>query len=273
MRNWSSQLVFLLLTAAPCLGQSARVNINADSALPRDTRPFGKYLVEICALSGEQRTLKCAEAPLPPNLTIPARGTPAIVQNKDQTITLRLVCNPATKTACAPTNPKVGDDFFVAATADSGQPVQQKVLLGIATPVGGFRTVQYRANGPGPLIIRATAQANGLYAAAAPVDLILQINGDSASAPAACPVLPPSPSTQSTPLDAPTIVSLLGNPTPFILAAQGANTIVIYSTREPLRAVERRILARFKKLLPTSPGAPPVLSVSHPRRQSPSQSN
>ena len=240
MRNWSS-LLLLLLIAAPCLAQRASVNVNADAGLPRDLRPFGKYLVEICPISSETRTLRCAEAPFTPGLT--TQGTPAI----NQTITLKLVCNPATKAACDPTNPKVGDVFFVAATADSGQPVQQAVLLGSATPRGGLGTVvQYRANGPGPLIIRATAQANGLYAAAAPVDLILEVSGDSAGASPTCPVFPPSSGVQSTLLDAPTIVSLLGNPTPFILVAQGPNSIAIYSTRQPLSAAERTILGSFQ---------------------------
>ena len=45
MRNRSSSLIFLLI-AVPCFGQHASVNVNADAALPHDTRPFGKYLVE-----------------------------------------------------------------------------------------------------------------------------------------------------------------------------------------------------------------------------------
>jgi hypothetical protein len=46
-------------------------------------------------------------------------------------------------------------------------------------------------------------------------------------------------------LDAPTIVTLLGNPTPFLLAAQGPNTISIYSTRQPLSNNEKAVLNSF----------------------------
>ena len=230
MRNWNAKLVLLWLLAAPCLGQHAGVNVNANAGLPHDSRPFGKYLVEICTLSADKRTLTCQEAPLPSTLPKPGHGWPprdAVTQLKDQTITLKLVCDPTIKTPCDAKDPKVGENFFVAATADSGQAVRQTVLLGSATPVGGLRTVQYRANAPGSIVIRATADAvtgEFPYAAAAPVDLILHVSGAKATASPQCPVLPPQVGTLSQPLDAPTIVSLLGNPTPFILAAQGPNT-------------------------------------------------
>jgi len=252
MRNWSLRLVLFLLIALPCFGQRANVSVNSNAALTRDTRPFGKYLVEICTLSGEHRTITCAEVPHPPDSPTAPHGRShgdATTELKDQTITLSLVCDPAVKTSCDPPNPKVGADFFVAATADSGLTVQQRVLLGSATPVGGSRTVHYRANGPGPIIIRATSKATLIYAEAAPVDLILHVSSDSASVPPVCAVLPPTPPAQSTPLDAPTIVSLLGNPTPFILAAQGPNAILIYSTRARLINDEPRILGSFQQAI------------------------
>jgi hypothetical protein len=124
--------------------------------------------------------------------------------------------------------------------------VQQRVLLGNATPVGGSRTVRYRANSPGPIIIRATSQATSVYAAAAPVDLILQVSSDSSSAAMTCSVLPLPTGAQSKPLDAPTIVTLLGNPTPFILAPRDPILYVIYSTRQPSAAEERKILGSFQ---------------------------
>jgi len=237
MRNWSSHLVFLLLIAAPCLGQSASVNVNANGGACKDCRPFGKYLAEICTISGDiptlasQRKVTCSEVPYPGSA--PPNPQLSTIRPKDQTITIKLVCDPAKKTACDPPSPKIGSDFFVAAKTDSGSLVQQAVLQGSVTPLGGSGTVEYRTNGPGPIIIRATAPATSLYTAAAPVDLILQASAD-ASASDSCAVLPTSPAI-STPLDASTIVSLLGNPTPFILAAQGPNSIAIYSTRQPLR--------------------------------------
>ncbi len=255
MRRWNVKLVFLWLIAAPCLGQQASVSVRANANQPRDLRPFGKYLVELCTLSGDRRTLTCQEAPLPSNLPAPGRAwplLPAIPQLKDQTITLKVVCDPAVKAPCDAKDPVVGGDFFVAATADSGQPVQQTVLSGNVTPPGGLRTVRYRANGVGPIVIRATAGAvagDSGYAAAAPVDLILQGSSGPPPASPACSVLPPQVGTQSKPLDAPTIVTLLGNPTPFILTAEGPNTIFIYSTRQPLEPGERRILGSFQQAI------------------------
>jgi hypothetical protein len=264
MGKWSSQLVWLFLIAAPCVGQNAAVTVTAHGGIPYDSRPFGKYLVETCTVTGEQLTVSCTKVPYPSsNLEHSQTSCPkpgelkCPAQLKDQNVTIKLVCDPASKAKCDPTNPKVGDDFFVSATADSGLPVDQKILLGAdkVTRLSGSRTVHYHANAVGPLVIRATAprkdcapadsQACG-YAASPPVDLILQISGEPPSKADACPVLPPSAPSQSKPLDAPTIVSLLGNPTPFVMAAGGANTIFVYATRQPLNNGERTILGSFQ---------------------------
>jgi hypothetical protein len=250
MRKWISHLIFLVLVAAMCWGQEQHptVHVGAASGPPYDARPFGKYLVEICTLSGEARAISC------PDLHFAVPPAVATVQPKDQTITLTLVCDPDKykKNDCDLANAKVGDDFFVSGTSDSGLPVTQKVFLGSATALGATRpVVHYRANAEGPIIIRATAAAAPpavpmpTYREAAPVDLILQVSAVSAEAGDSCLVLPSSPATPSTLLDAPTIVSLLGNPTPFILAAQGPNTIAIYSTRQPLHGLEITILHSF----------------------------
>lgn len=260
MRNWGLPLVLLLLFAAPGLGQNASVNVRANADSCKDCRPFGKYLAEICTIYGDngtlasQRKVSCAELPYPGAL--PTNPQVSAIRPKDQTISIKLVCDPAQKTACDPPNPKIGSDFFVSATADSGSPVQQTILQGNVTPLGGARTVEYRTNGPGPIVIRATVQATPIYTAAPPVDLILQASAD-ASASDSCPVLPISTAT-TTPLDAPAIVSLLGNPTPFILAAQGPNSIAIYSTREQLKITptvnERAILHSFEDAIATLAG-------------------
>ena len=252
MRNSNALATIpLLLFLGPCFAQRAAVNIQADAGLPRDFRPFGKYLVEICALSNEQRTLTCAPTPLAtgqphPGVLIAPQPIPA-VSPRDQTITLSLSCDPTAKGECNPAYPVVaGKNFFVSATADSGGAVRQTVLSGPATPVGGTGTVEYRANGPGLIIIEGTLAATPPFAPAAPVDLLVQVVADQVKAAQACQVLPAPTAAQSTLLDAPTIVSLLGNPTPFLLAAQGPNTIAVYSTRQPLRDEERTILNSFR---------------------------
>jgi hypothetical protein len=263
MRNLNSLVAFLpLLLASPGAAQHPTVNANADAGLPHDIRPFGKYLVEICTLSGENRTLACTRTPLAPEKADSKDGKKppadhATPQQIDQTITLKLACDPTAKGPCKPQYPLVaGHDFFVSATADSGLAVQQKGLSGSATrvisssatPAGADGTVSYHANEPGLIIIRATVGETSVFKAAAPVDLLLQVVAGTAKAAPPCAVLPPAPPApaQSTPLDAPTIVSLLGNPTPFLFAAQGPNTIAIYSTRQPLHDDENTILNSFQ---------------------------
>lgn len=275
MRMLSSNLLLILILAASSLAQQANVSVSARSGLPRDPRPFGKYLVETCTLTGEHLTLTCTKVPYPadsldqqrhlgaqrpcPPTRNPRPCQMAAIQLKDQTVTIKLVCDPDKKDPCDLTEPKVGDDFFVSATADSGLPAQQTVLLGNATPLGGYRTIHYRANAIGPIVIRATApevrcrpgqdiQACD-YAAAPPVDLILQVSAESKEKSNSCPVLPPASGTQSKPLDATTIVSLLGNPTPFILSAEGPNTIFIYTTRIRPEGNERLILGSFQQAI------------------------
>jgi hypothetical protein len=271
MGTWSSRVIFIMLTALVCLGQNANVSVSANSGLSYDRRPFGKYLVETCSLAGEKLTLRCDKVPYPPHeaLKVPNHPCPqqklepcngdVTVQEKDQTIAIKVVCDPAKKDPCNLADPKVGGDFFVSGTADSGLPVKQNVILGNATPLGGYQTVHYRANAVGPIVIRATvpevkcrpgppAQACD-YAAAPPVDLILQVGGNSADKSDSCPVLSSSAGSQSKPLDAATIVSLLGNPTPFILSAQGNNTIFIYATRLPLIGDEPYTLGSFQQAI------------------------
>ena len=279
MRVLVLRLLVALLIATPSLAQQASVSVSARSELPNDRRPFGKYLVETCTLTGEHLALTCTKVPYPtdsldrqrhlgrrdaqtpcPPTSNPRPCQMAAIQLKDQSITIKLVCDPAKKDPCDPTDPQVGADFFVSATADSGLPAQQAVLLGNATPLGGSRTVRYRANAVGPIVIRATSPAMGCgqsgqtvqacdYAAAPPVDLILQVSAELASKSNSCPVLPPSAGSQSKPLDAPTIVSLLGNPTPFILSAEGSNTIFIYTTRIPPQGNELITLGSFQQAI------------------------
>jgi hypothetical protein len=269
MRFRLSRLILLFIFAVPCLAQNANVSVSATSPVSYDRRPFGKYLVETCTITGEQLTVTCTKFAYPPdklehpNTHCPQAqgpncpGMKSIAHLKDQNITIKLVCDPTSKAPCDPTSPKVGEDFFVSATADSGLPVQQKILLGSSTPLGGYRTVHYRANAVGPLVIRATTRGCGSpspvgqvcgYAEATPVDLVLQVGGDSDKSDS-CVVLPPSAGSQIKPLDAPTIVSLLGNPTPFIVAAEGPNTIFIYATRLPLRNDEPTILGSFQQAI------------------------
>jgi hypothetical protein len=259
-------------------------NVQTDAAdHNRDTRPSGKYLVEICTLSGENRTLTCSPTPLATGQLapkVPTTPSPiyAAPQLRDQAITLKLTCAPAAMSDCTPPYPVVaGSDFFVAGTADSGGVVQQTVLSGPVTAARGSGTVLYHTNAPGLIIIRGTLTATGRFAAAAPVDLLIQVIADQSKAPAACEVLPAPTPTRSTLLDARTIVSLLGDPAPFQLFAQGPNTIAIYSTRQPLDENERTILNSFPDSIvalaghtPTALGMTPMpttfsveLSIAH----------
>ena len=259
MRNVKPYVFFLLLLAAvPGLSQPqhASVSVSADSGFPFDPRPFGKYLAQICTISGERPVLTCTPVQ-PPERPIREgdAGPPIAARQLDQTITMKLGCDPSSTAPCNPQYPlEAGADFFVAATADSGQPVQQTVLSGSATPVGGSGVVHYRANAPGLIVVRATAAETPRFAEAAPVDILLQVVADTTKAASTCAVIPSAPTVQATVLDAPTIVSLMGNPTPFVLAAQGPKTIAIYSTRQPLHLEERAILRSFQETIATLAG-------------------
>ena len=243
MRRWSLLLILLLMIASTCLGQiTAR-------PLPPDPRPFGKYLVEVCTIQGPRRTVTCNQLlPFPPAA---GGAAPAAAQLRDQTITLKQVCDPDAKDGCELSSPKVGNDFFVSATSDSGLPVQQNAPAPAVVPVSNSRGItHYHANVAGPLIIRATADGNPTYAAAAPVDLILQVSDAAEKSPSPCLVLPSSSPAPTTLLDATVIVPLLGNPTPFIITAQGPNTIVIYATRRPpLLPAETTTLNSFRNAI------------------------
>lgn len=242
----------LLLTVA-CMAQSASVSVSANRGLPVDPRPFGKYLVEICTLSGADRALPNAEQTLTCTSTerghLPAQNPIRVqleVQQTDQAITLKLVCDPNQKTPCnSPLSPvAAGTDFFVSAATDSGRPVNQDIFSGEARKIGGSDPVRYHANRSGRIMIKAfqsAEPAGSRLRAAAPVYLILSVIDDP-KADKPCSVLPVTQNIAK-PLDAGMIVSLLGNPTPFILTAQDANTIAVYSTRHPLHNEESGILA------------------------------
>jgi hypothetical protein len=258
-------LISTLLLAPLSMGQNASVNVRADAG-HQDTRPFGKYLVEICTFSGDEsrlgsmpeayRKLTCSRI----KKNADQHAYKVQLENVDQAITLKLVCDPGKKESCdTPTYPLLANtDFFVSATADSGRPVHQTVLSGNATRLGGAETVRYRANRVGSIVIRAsqTEVSSSKFRAAGPVDLILQVSEQPEKSTKPCSVLPaPTPTPTSSPfLDATGIVTLLGNPTPFLLSAPGSNTIAIYSTREPLSDKERTILDSFQNSIVTLAG-------------------
>ncbi|MGB7761821.1 MAG: hypothetical protein WBL61_18455 [Bryobacteraceae bacterium] len=216
------------------------VNVNGGYLPPPDTRPFGKYLVQICTLSSAAPFTFSCDKQVPP----PAGKMP-------QTISLKLVgCPPNTSPCPAPAYPlSNGASFLVAATSDSGLIVDQEVVHGNVTPQDGTGTQQYVVRGPETVVIRAKireGQPNyDRYAPAAPVELALTVAeaaGD--KTPAACAGLP-GPTTASqiqSQIDLPGIIGLIGNPTPFVLTPQGSNTILIYSTRSPLNENEKLIL-------------------------------
>jgi hypothetical protein len=263
--RYAKLIIFLslLLVAAWSRAQEASVNVHA-AARHFDDRPFGKYLMGICTIFYDESTaaqdrprpgtVKCDLTPLAgPRKGGNAPGAGRIVQ----TITLKLACAHDAADDCVPDYPLVpGKDFYVNATSDSGLPVVQTVLSGGGVnfsgqgTVSGQSTVHYHVLGDllgaGSVVIRATARGNSQFAPAAPVDFILQVSASAKDTSAACPVLPPPLPAPSTLLDAPAIVSLMGNPTPFVLAAQGSNNIVVYSTRQSPNLDERNFLTHFE---------------------------
>jgi hypothetical protein len=183
-------------------------------------RPFGKYLVGICVIWE-----KCHHA----NEKLPVTNTP-------QTITIKQVgCAEGAKPCPDPVYPlQVGKDFYIQATSDSGATVKQKVMVGNVSPKEGQGTQKYHLDGPGSVVIEATADAGGNYAAVTPVEILLTAAGGGGdSSDASCKgLLAASATTQQT-IDPAGIISLIGSPVPYVLAAQGKDKIFIYSTRLP----------------------------------------
>ena len=214
-----------------------------------DNRPFGKYLVEILNLSPDGTN----------TVRFPASASDRLLP---QTITLRLApcpsaAAPAPGAAAGPL--ARGATFCVQATSDSKPTVAQIAVSGAeavpaspaAAPPLPAGTQQYKQKGNGPVVIRATEAGDAHYAPATPVVLILQVADPPASTPAKpdpdCAGLGlAAPSPDSTPIDLPGIVSLIGNPTPFQLVPQGDNAIFIYASRLPTSKERDELLPQIE---------------------------
>ncbi len=226
-----------------------------------DLRPFGKYLVEVCTLSNVPGPgLNCL---LPPDWPAP----PSAAQLPQAISIKQAGCAQKSSGSCDPVYPlpvyKSGVRFFVNATADSGLPVVQSVVSGNAAPQFDHPpydpgTQEYSYTGPGPVVIRATQAGSAQYGPAAPVELTLAVSltepTDSDKSDATCSGLLAAPSaTQIQPLlDPPSIINLMGTPTPFTLVAQGKNTILIYASRFPDKEEQKildHLVARMQKLV------------------------
>ena len=232
MRRFVSLLPALALLPAALFAQG--VNVNGAATPLHDTRPFGKYLVQVCTLS-YGGSLECPA-------TFP--------ETTPQAITLK-------QTACVLNSGKCpepdyplpnGATITIRATSDSGLKVTQHVVSGDVTPRDGIGIQQYVVNGTGTIVIRATQIGNSEYAAAAPVDLILTVasdQSDKTESGRSCSGLfaAPAPTVTEPQVDLPAILGLIGTPTPFVLAAQGKHTILIYSTRYPLNPDEKAVLS------------------------------
>jgi hypothetical protein len=255
------------------LGAQSAVKVTNPAAPVLDTRPFGKYLVLVCTVP-DGGSVVCPAAPAPdplvpfppPPVSYPVAAPPELTP---QTITLKQVgCLPGAVPCPQPVYPiPKGATFFIKASSDSGLPVTQEVISGDVTQKSGTDIQQYVANDLGTIVIRATQKGDAVkhYAAATPVEFILKV-ADPADKSPSCPLLPAAAATQiSNHVDLPGIINLLGTPAPFVLAAQGTDTILIYSTRYPLRQDEKEILhtipagiAQLAGRTPTSLAVPPA---------------
>lgn len=248
---------FHLLTLAPAFlfallnAQTPPPGPGLGPGPPFDTRPFGKYLERICSVSG-----------ICNNPNIPAQIPPNSAAKPPQTITIKQVGCAAGVTPCPdPVYPlSVGDYFFVSAIADSGLQVDQQVISGNVTQDPGTATRRYRVNEPGTVVIRAalSADASASGAVAAPVELSFTVGANAAAnASQSCSVLlPPTPNSLQVQLKPQDFINLIGSPTPFVLAAQGDSSILVYSTRSPLRPNENQILDQIVAQMGTLAGQP-----------------
>src|ERR1019366_3884597 len=235
------------LCLPPLSGAPQVVNVNGGTTPILHTPPFCKYLVQVCRLSpGAPVTCPAPPDPSPavpfppPPVSYPVSNAPELTP---QNITIKQKgCLPDLDPCPAAVYPLTqGATFFVSAKSDSGLPVAQ-VVSSNATAQFGTGTVRYLVTGPGPVVIRASQAGNAQYAPATPVDLILQV-ADAKEKKPPCSLLPaPAPSQVPERLDLASIITLMGTPTPFVLAAQGTNTILIYASRYPLSRQENEVL-------------------------------
>lgn len=231
-----------------------------------DPRPFGKFLVSTCTLS-----------PFPSNdpnvqkfrCTDPSESKDDSGQAQKIEIT-KVTCTMAGD-GCSPVFP--GDTITVSAKSDSKSmlPVKLQALSGgfkdLPTSKDSQGSTVYSISGtvtaPGPVAVRATQEGlKGKFAPAVPVEVIISVMAPAIQAvlpqPASakpapspepsCPGLPAStdnPQTSDqTMTDLTGAAGLIGNPTPFTLVPQGTRTLLIYSSRFPLRPDEEQVLRR-----------------------------
>jgi hypothetical protein len=233
----------------------------AGASLYAQGRPFGKYFVRACTVADGV----CVEA------------MPSINNRMPQTITLKQVGCAGDVTPCDDpvVYPLVKDsDFYVSAISDSGLTVTQYVppsvnVSLVGPPVAGVQ--KYHLNGPGNVVIRATQAGDMSHKPANPVRILLPAPATPSKDDATCTGLFSKPSaTAIQQLDATAIIGLIGSPTPFVLAAQGKDTIFIYSTRAllPNDADEQLILSKItlqiEQLLRQTPDALGISPASDP---------
>lgn len=249
MRSESIRLAFLssflLMSAHAAFALQSLTGSLSYVGKPKDDRPFGKFLHALCTVSGgapgrcevvDQRTT--SELKLDPIA---------------QSMSITPVCGFAASSDCTPPYPlQKGSDFYLRATSDSGNPVILSLFAGPAIlrdvqAATGATIARFSVTGAGMIVIHATAAGNDTYLAASPIDIFLQsaATADDIKA-AACTLLPAPKPVQSSGLDAPTIVALLGNPTPFVAIAQSPSVIAIYTTRQNPNDLEKGL---YKSLL------------------------
>jgi hypothetical protein len=249
MRTHVSLLALAILGSAAGYGH--------EGPLLPDTRPFGKYLVLVCILNAQNTAAECSPPAPVPKLPCPPHGIgeqssecplpPELIR---QTITFKQVAPPGSPTSTQPSYPlSVGGDFYVSATASSGLPVSITPIAGavaivppapsaIPWPPG---TSEYRVNGPGTVILKAEQNGAAGYDAAQPVSLFFGVGPSSSDA--TCNGLFPSGSAQAVAqLNASAVVGLIGSPVPFELVAPDTRTILVYTTRNPPKEEEKKIL-------------------------------
>lgn len=164
-----------------------------------------------------------------------------------QKLTLKLVCSTADTACKTPPYPLVvGTPFNLQVSSDSGLPAQLALKSDSAMLAGSCCTSPYTyiPKNAGVLVFEANQPGNPQIAPARPVRLVLEVQQKADPMPAACAAFAIPSATEITRLDAPTVVTLLGNPKPFTLVAEGKDTIAIYSSvdkTDGLAEIKKRI--------------------------------
>lgn len=247
LRNILPFFVSALLTITPALSAESKGKPPKKQPAPNasqkqekdDEQPAGTYLVCVYRLGGDSSD--CERAGQEKGSR--ASNTPATPRRRrSQSIRLRAL-------PPAPIPATAGKAFQVEAISDSGLPVFIKPIYGGANITGGNPVFTVTPSAKGILVLEASQAGDGNYTAAIPLRMRFYVStGGAPDEESDCAHLfppTPEPAEEDAALDAGTIATALGHPTPFSVVPRGRDLLLIYATAPALSGAQRKILCNL----------------------------